>query len=54
MDPEGSAVETRRIAILGAAAPLAFVFAVIATASLRQDYSHYSSFISELGEAGGP
>lgn len=40
-------------AYMGIAAPLVFAVAAVATAYLRSDYSHTTSFVSELGETGG-
>lgn len=39
---------------LGVASPIVFATTVIVTASLRPEYSHFTSFISELGETGAP
>ena len=45
---------TNPAAYIGVASPIAFGVVVIATAYLRPEYSHTTSFISELGETGSP
>lgn len=43
----------RALALGGVLAPVLFAMAVVVSAELRPDYSHYSQFMSELGETGG-
>jgi hypothetical membrane protein len=44
----------RRFAVGGVTGPVLFSFVTVVSAALRPDYSHMTSFISELGASGTP
>ena len=43
-----------RLALGGLAGPVIFSAVVILAAALREDYSHVTHFVSELGATGSP
>ena len=53
LNAKGSFDLQKIAALAGMLSPLAFLVAVVVTASLRPEYSHSGQFISELGETGG-
>jgi hypothetical protein len=52
--PAGEEHAMRKLALGGVAGPLLFVIVVIVAAAMRDDYSHVTNFISELGATGTP